>query len=148
MTAICVPLFTNTEINVIAASCVNILLASCIEGIKRSISDLYSPKLSKHVSIICLSEMTPRARITINSGIGLRTFGILTTILLFVKVALGDTMRTDVVRLGFDKSSETDRIFTICEYSSFPKLKYNILSANFSWGMITFSFPSMIKYPP
>ena len=113
MTAICVPLFTKTEIKVIAASCVKILLASCTEGINKSTKELYSFKFSKHVSMICLSEITPSARITMNKGIGFRTFGMFTTILLFVNRVVGATMRTEVVLRGFDKSSETDRMLTI-----------------------------------
>ena len=57
-----------------------------------------------------LSDITPSALNTINNGIGERTFGINTTILLFDLVALGFTILTDVVRIGFDVFSETDLI--------------------------------------
>ena len=51
--------------------------------------------------------MTPNALITINNGIGLRTFGITTTICPFVYLAPGATILTDIVRSGLEASSDT-----------------------------------------
>ena len=61
----------------------------------------------KQYSIIFLSDSMPSARITINRGTGLRTFGIVTTIWLFVNVVVGDTIFTAMVLAGFDESSDT-----------------------------------------
>ena len=52
-----------------------------------------------------LSEIIPNALNTINNGIGFLTFGILTTILLFVNSAVGATIFTDKVLTGLDASS-------------------------------------------
>ena len=60
-----------------------------------------------------VSLTTPNARITINNGIGIRTFGIFTTICPFVNFGDGDTIRTDIVRTGFDASSDTERMSTL-----------------------------------
>ena len=57
-----------------------------------------------------LSDKTPNALMTIKRGIGLRTFGIRTTICPFVYRAPGAMTRTDMVRSGFDASSDTVRI--------------------------------------
>ena len=46
-----------------------------------------------------LSDSIPKARITINNGMGLRTLGILTTILLFVIDSVGATTLTESVRI-------------------------------------------------
>ena len=67
-------------------------------------------KSSKQYSIISLSDKTPNALITIKRGIGLRTFGIRTTICPFEYRAPGATSLTDIVRSGFDASSDTVRI--------------------------------------
>ena len=103
--------------------------------------------------MMSLSEMTPSARKTMKSGTGFLTFGIFTTIFLKVYFSLftvcGATSFTDNVRIGFDTFSDTDRISAEKRYLSSPDLRiYNILSANFSWGTIVFSLPSIMKYPP
>ena len=49
----------------------------------------------------------PRARNTINRGIGFLTLGILTTIWLLVYVDVGATIRTDNVLSGLEASSDT-----------------------------------------
>ena len=102
--------FVNVEMNLSAISCVNMRFASWMDGIKRSIIFSFFSKSSKQYSIISLSDNTPSARITIKRGIGLRTFGITTTICPFEYRAPGATMRTDIVRSGFDASSDTVRI--------------------------------------
>ena len=81
----------------------------------KSTKDCFASKSNKHVSIIDLSERTPNALMTIKRGIGFFTFGILTTILLFVYFELGATIRTEVVLFGFDESSDTERIFATWE---------------------------------
>ena len=53
-----------------------------------------------------LSDNTPSARITIKRGIGLRTFGITTTIWPFEYLEPGATILTDIVRSGFEASSD------------------------------------------
>ena len=111
--------------------------------------DSYLSKSSKHMVIMSLSLIIPRARNTINSGIGLRTFGILTTIFLLEYLVDGVSIFTDNVLIGLDTFSETERISAEYKYfSSFTSRIYNILSANFSCGITVFSFPSIIKYPP
>ena len=65
---------------------------------------------NKQYEIISLSVITPSARKTINNGIGFLTLGILTTIFSFVYLVLGLTIRTAVVLIGFEESSETERI--------------------------------------
>ena len=70
--------------------------------------------------MISLSEITPNARITINKGIGILTFGIFTTILPFFLVGVGATILTANVRVGFDVSSETERISAEYVYISLP----------------------------
>ena len=99
--------------------------------------------------MISLSEIIPRARNTIKSGTGDRTFGIFTTICLFVYLLVGAHIFTENVRTGFDAFSETHRISAEYRYlSSSTFLIYNILSANFSCATTVFSLPSIIKYPP
>ena len=72
---------------------------------------------SKHIVMISLSEINPNARNTIKSGTGFRTFGILTTILLFVYLP-GATIRTENERIGLDTFSLTDFISAEYEYIS------------------------------
>uniref|UniRef100_A0A6C0E4S7 Uncharacterized protein n=1 Tax=viral metagenome TaxID=1070528 RepID=A0A6C0E4S7_9ZZZZ len=54
--------------------------------------------------------MTPSARIRINNGTGFLTFGMSTTMFWFENAAVGPTIRTAVVRMGFEVSSLTERI--------------------------------------
>ena len=58
-------------------------------------------------SIISLSDSTPSALITIKRGIGFLTFGISTTICPLEYFAPGAIILTDIVRSGFDASSDT-----------------------------------------
>ena len=60
--------------------------------------------------MICLSEIIPNARNTMNRGTGFRTFGMFTTIFLNVYDGVGATIFTDNVLTGFDTFSETERI--------------------------------------
>ena len=62
--------------------------------------------------------MNPSARNTMKRGTGLRTLGILTTILLFVYLP-GATIFTANVRTGLDAFSLTDLISAEYEYISF-----------------------------
>ena len=99
--------------------------------------------------MIALSGSTPRARININRGIGFLTLGITATICPFEYVVDGRTIRTENVLTGFDVSSAAHLISAAAPYNSLTlPLTYNILSANFSWGTMHFSLPSIIKYPP
>ena len=68
--------------------------------------------------MISLSDMNPRARNTINRGTGLRTLGMLTTILLLVNLPVGATIRTEKVRIGLDTFSLMDRISAEWVYTS------------------------------
>ena len=60
--------------------------------------------------IISLSEITPNALIKINKGIGFFIFGTETTICPLLKLGDGATILTDEVLIGFDESSDTERI--------------------------------------
>ena len=99
----------------IAAAWVMTGPASCTEGINRSCNKEFAPfeefvlfKLSsKHISTICLSVTMPSARNTMNSGTGLRTLGIFTTIFMFEYLPLGATRSTLKVRTGLDVFSDT-----------------------------------------
>ena len=61
--------------------------------------------------MISLSEIIPSARITMNNGTGFLTLGIDTTICLLEEEGCSATILTDNVLIGFEASSETDRIF-------------------------------------
>ena len=56
------------------------------------------------------SDVTPRALIKINNGTGFLTFGTETTIWLLLYLGDGATIFTEVVRMGFEVSSDTDLI--------------------------------------
>ena len=53
--------------------------------------------------------MMPSARMTMNSGIGFRTFGMSTTIWLLEYVTSGATILTAILRSGLEGSSDTVR---------------------------------------
>ena len=71
---------------------------------------LYFFKSNKQYSIIFLSDSIPKARITINNGIGFLTLGIFTTICLLVYLVEGLTILIDAVLIGLEESSLTDLI--------------------------------------
>ena len=124
----------SVAMNLIAPSCVKILFASWIDGMKWSSSSACTSKSRRQNSRISRSDRTPRARITMKSGTGERTLGIFTTICLFVRSDVGATIRTESVLSGLDASSLTVRISAACVYtlSSLFSRIYSILSANFS----------------
>ena len=65
---------------------------------------------NKQVRIISLSDITPSARIRIKSGTGFFTLGTETTIWLLLNDGDGATILTEAVLIGFEVSSETERI--------------------------------------
>ena len=80
--------------------------------------------------IISLSEIIPNARNSIKSGIGLRTFGISTTIFKYEYDLVGATIRTDNVLTGLETFSETDFISALYKYFSSDSLRiYKVLFA-------------------
>ena len=60
--------------------------------------------------MISLSLINPNARKSINKGTGALTFGIFTTMLLNVYLFVGAIIFTDIVLIGLDTFSDTDRI--------------------------------------
>ena len=116
-----------------AVCCVIIPPASCTDGINRSTISAYLCKSNKHMVIICLSLIIPNALNTINSGIGLRTLGIFTTMFLNESLSVGFIILTERVLIGFDTFSDTDLISAEYKYVSSSTLRiYSILSPNFS----------------
>ena len=57
-----------------------------------------------------LSDITPSALITMKSGTGFLTLGILTTIWPFLHEGVAATILTESVLIGFEASSDTDLI--------------------------------------
>ena len=104
-----------------------------------------------------LSEMTPKARNRMNRGTGFRTLGTATTMFSLENLPemprpmanpAGAMIFIESVRIGFDTFSETERMVAEARKSPVSFLTSSKLSANFSWGISAFSFPSIMKYPP
>ena len=146
------PSLVSIPINASACCWVKIRFASCMDGTNSSNKDSFESMSYTQCSKMDLSLSIPRARITINRGTGLRTLGMNTTMFPCVCDGVGACTRTDMVRTGLDGSSDTVRMSAECVYTlplvspSTPSKRTLIrLSANFSWQMMSFSLPSIMK---
>ena len=107
----CATVFSLVKVamNLRAVACVNTSHASCTHGMNKSTMAALASRFSKHLSTMSRSLITPSARITMNSGIGFRTFGMSTTICRLAYLASGATIFTAILRSGLEGSSDTVR---------------------------------------